>query len=227
MRVRFEGWTAPGFPATARRGAQREWLGPAWGRPWLGLAMVLGLAWCVEAGSRRPYLPVVGPSPLRLGSTTPTETARATLPPLDLGWPTNEVPAEPGWPDADPVLAGSAAGANAPGFTLDLGQDPFRNLAGPAPPPSAAESMAATAPAPAPPPERLIVQPSTTEGEAVSATAILEYLRPGVMGNAVTGVFQGTNAATRIGVIAPVGFQPPAPAVSSSATYTVVPGGAR
>jgi len=68
------------------------------------------------------------------------------------------------------------------------------------------------------------VQPLTTEPDSIYPPELLRMLRNNT-GNTITGYFNAQRPTNGTVVIAPLGFEPPQPAVSpsSSATYNVVP----
>lgn len=184
--------------------------------------IVVTQAW---AGGARPYLPAVGPAPLRFEELPSELMARFDLPPLKLGWTTNAVAAAT---PLESALTPSAPKAMESGPPVDLGQDPFASLSStaslptiePSPKPPVAPTPQAP---PEPPPEPQLVQPLTAETEAISPRVIVKYFSRGNQGNATTGLFGGTNSVNGVGYVAPIGFQPPAPGRSSSANYSVSP----
>jgi hypothetical protein len=174
------------------------------------------------AAGLRPFLPRVGPVPLRFEEPFPEMASKYSLPPLDFGSTNNAfstaIPTSLDGGDPNTIEAGT---------DLDLGQDPFVKLplgseglpSPPSPPPVTPTPAPEPTPAPAPPPP--LVEPMTSEGDAVTPREIIRYLNNrGAQGNTATGVFSLPNKGI---YVAPIGFQPPAPGQPSSSTYTSPP----
>lgn len=194
-------------------------------RVWLWAGMVLIAAWArpvASAGGLKPYLPRVGPVPLRFEEPFPESSSKFSLPPLDLGLTNSTtsidnlpLPYVPAPPEST--------------VEVDLGQDSFVRVpwspeglpdprpTPPTPPPPAIVPTPVPEPAPEPPP---LVQPMTVEQDAISPRVLLPYLNRGGQPNSTTSPFLNTNG---VQFVAPIGFEPPAPGRSSSATYNVTP----
>lgn len=191
---------------------------------WLACARLASFALLLSSVSlaqaaQRPFLPAVGPVPLRFADAIPAGQARYPLPPLDMGWPTPTNTVEVATQPANPSPSDPAATAEP---SLDLGENPFAGL--PAPTPATRrsavnETVTYIAPEPA------LVQPLTIEPDSVYPPELLRILRNNNPGNTITGYFNAQRPTNGTVVIAPLGFEPPQPAVSpsSSATYEVVP----
>ena len=209
MRIWRDGSRVPATASVSRSVRLR----PRLARVMVALSLACVLVGGLAANRRRPYLPAVGPIPVRFEVAQLPTLAKFTLPPLDLGVPTQgavEIATTP-----PPVPAPEEPAPPAPP-TVDLpaSENPGSGQLPPMPSPTL------TVTAPEPPPGPGLVQPTIPEAEAVLPSRLLDYFRNAPSGNAITGVFRSTNS-TWIGVLPSVGFQPPAPAHSSSATYSV------
>lgn len=210
MRIWRDGPRVPAKASISRSVRRRRRLAA---RLLLAFSLACALVGDLAANRRRPYLPAVGPIPVRFEVAQLPTIAKFTLPPLDMGVPTQGAVEMATTPPPVPAPAEPAPAVPA---TVELPAP--GNPANGQLPPLPGPALTATPSEPAP--EPALVQPTIPEAEAVLTSRLMDYFRAAPAGNAITGVFGRTNS-TWIGVLPSVGFQPPAPANSSSATYSV------